>query len=92
MQICLSSTDEGLRVYTTNTATLNIEKERYIQHGAQSHPLNTYEGFLYRSTEMQLQGKVQGESHYSAINAIFPETSKICQDSSEQLALALPDH
>lgn len=46
--------------------------------------------FYTESPKCGFKGGLEGESCYSVISVIFPETSPICQDSSEKLTLALP--
>lgn len=46
--------------------------------------LNTREGFLHRTPQRGARQGLRG-ARYTVVNAIFPETSTVCQDSSEQL-------
>lgn len=85
-QTCLSSTDEGLRVYTTNTAILNAEREGNSHQWAQPCLLKS---FYTDPPKCGFKGGSEG-NHIIFDHVIFPRTSKISQDSSEQLTLALP--
>lgn len=81
---------------TQQTAQFLIQREKVTLNSRLSHELlftcwTHVKVYLHRSTQVWLQGRVWGESHYSVINVIFSETSKIYQDSSEQWTLVLPD-
>lgn len=59
-QICLSSTDAGLRVYTMNSATLSTEREEHIQCRAQPCLLNTVQVFYTDPLKHGFKGGFEG--------------------------------